>query len=103
MRTLIAAALLAAVAAPAFAQSTPQIDRRQYNQERRIEQGYRSGTLSAQEAWKLDQGQRRIDRMERRAVSDGYITPRERARIVVRHLVANLLEDLVERGGGWLA
>jgi hypothetical protein len=81
MRTLIAAALLAAVAAPAFAQSTPQIDRRQYNQERRIEQGYRSGTLSAQEAWKLDQGQRRIDRMERRAVSDGYITPRERARI----------------------
>ena len=81
MRTLVAAALLAAIATPAFAQSSPRIDQRQYNQERRIEQGYRSGTLTAQEAWRLDRGQRRIDRMEHQALRDGYVSPRERARI----------------------
>ncbi|BBK40028.1 hypothetical protein STVA_00480 [Allostella vacuolata] len=82
MRSILAAVLLTAIAAPAFAQSgTPGIDRRQAIQDRRIEQGYRSGTLSAQEAWKLDQGQRRVHRMERRAKADGHVSRWERQRI----------------------
>ena len=83
MRTLIAAALLAAVAAPAFAQSTPQIDRRQYNQERRIDQGVHNGTLSKREARRLDRNQRHVDAMENRAKRDGVVTRRERARMQV--------------------
>ena len=58
MRAIFAAILFTAIAAPAFAQSTPGIDRRQAIQNHRIEQGYRSGRLSPQEAWKLDRGQR---------------------------------------------
>ncbi|BBK29413.1 hypothetical protein EDC65_2543 [Stella humosa] len=82
MRSVFAAILLSAVALPAFAQSgTPGIDRRQAIQSQRIEQGYRSGTLSAQEAWKLDQGQRRVNRVERRAKADGYVSRGERQRI----------------------
>lgn len=82
MRSIIAAILLTAIAGPAFAQwNSPGIDRRQAIQQHRIERGYHSGRLSAQEAWKLDRGQRRIHRMERRAEADGYMSRRERERI----------------------
>jgi hypothetical protein len=81
MRTVIAAFLFTVIAVPAFAQSTPGIDRRQAIQQDRIEQGYYSGRLSPHEARKLDRGQRRVDRMERRALSDGYLSRHERQRI----------------------
>lgn len=81
MRTVIAAFLFTVIAVPAFAQSTPGIDRRQAVQERQIERGYRSGNLSPHEANKLEQGQRRVNRMERRALSDGHLSRHERDRI----------------------
>ena len=83
MRSLIIAALAAAFVAPAAAQtqSTPRIDQRQQNQERRIEQGVNSGALNEREAARLERGQDRVQRMEDRAVSDGKVTARERARI----------------------
>ena len=83
-KTRIAAvALLAALSLPAFAEvmSTPRIDQRQENQERRIEEGVRSGQLNRREAARLRAELRDIRRMERRAAADGRITPREQARI----------------------
>lgn len=80
---LAAVAVFAAVSLPALAQvhSTPRIDQRQESQERRIEQGVRSGQLNRREAARLRAELREIRRMERRAAADGRITFRERERI----------------------
>lgn len=56
-------------------------EQRQENQERRIEQGVKSGELTGPEARRLKNQQRRIERMENRAEADGVVTKRERARI----------------------
>lgn len=66
----------------AFAQAnTPGIDQRQANQERRIDQGVASGSLTPREANRLERGQQRVDNMENRAKADGVVTRQERARI----------------------
>jgi len=81
--TFFAAAAMTAIALPSLAQphSTPRIDQRQANQERRIEQGEKSGALNKKEAARLEKGQARVQRMENKAVADGKVTPKERARI----------------------
>lgn len=61
--------------------ATPGIDQRQLNQERRIEQGVASGSLTQREANRLERGQQRIDNMEARAKADGVVTRQERARL----------------------
>lgn len=61
--------------------STRQIDTREANQEKRIQQGVRSGQLTRSEYYKLEAEQARIHQMERQAKADGYISPAERARI----------------------
>ncbi len=58
---------------------------RQLNQERRIQQGIRSGELTPRESRKLQKEVNRICRERRWASKDGVITPRERNRID-RHL-----------------
>lgn len=76
--------LLAILGLPLWAQaqiSTPRVDQRQINQERRIEQGEASGALTGREAARLERGQARVDRIEARAKSDGVVTGRERARL----------------------
>lgn len=81
-RTLVAA-IISALALPALAQtqSTPRIDTRQANQERRIEQGQKSGALTGKEADRLEKGQAHVQKMENRAVADGKVTKKERHRI----------------------
>ena len=77
----VAAALLIAVPA-VFAQSgaTPapnaaqRIEQRQANQERRIEQGEKSGSLTQREANRLERRQARVEKMEQKAAADGTIT-----------------------------
>src|SRR5580765_7539694 len=82
MKKLLTVAVLTALSLPAIAQtSTPQIDQRQDRQERRIEQGVRSGELTPREAARLERGQARIRQMERQALADGHISRRERAAI----------------------
>lgn len=75
--------LVAAFATPAFAQtdSTRRIDKRQDNQERRIERGEKSGALTQKEAARLEKGQARVQKMEDKAVADGKVTAKERRRI----------------------
>lgn len=68
-------------ATTASAQSTPNIDQRQANQQARINQGVASGQLTAREANNLQRGQARVQRMENRAMANGVVTGREQARI----------------------
>ena len=70
-----------AFAAAAQTQSTPRIDQRQANQEQRIEQGEKSGSLTSKEAARLEKGQAHVQKMEDKAVSDGRVTKKERQRI----------------------
>lgn len=75
------AAACFALAAQAQTDSTTRIDKRQANQERRIEQGQKSGALTEKEAARLEKGQARVQKMEDRAAADGKVTKKERARI----------------------
>jgi hypothetical protein len=75
-------AVLAAVALPVLAQTnTPAVDQRQANQQQRIDQGVKSGELTAKEAARLEKNQQRIQKMEDKAKADGKVTPKERARL----------------------
>jgi hypothetical protein len=82
---LIAALVLAAipglVMAQAGTQSTPRIDQRQDNQQKRIERGAATGNLTTKEAARLEKGQARIQKQENRAMADGKVTPKEAKRI----------------------
>ena len=78
------AALILAVPLASLARSndtvrTPRFDQRQTSQERRIDQGVRSGALTRHEAVRLYQGQRRLQALESRIKADGRVTGRERA------------------------
>jgi len=57
------------------------IDRREYREQQRINQGIRSGELTRREARRLEAGAARIKIDERFARSDGNLSPRERARL----------------------
>ncbi len=86
MRTMVIALMVAALPAAALAQtsdttSTPRIDQRQANQEKRIEQGVQSGQLTGKEAARLEKGQQHVENMENRATKDGVVTKKERRRI----------------------
>ena len=80
-KTGIAALIVSAVPLLAFAQATPNIDKREANQEQRIQQGVKSGELTPREAARLEKGQAKIRRMEAKAKSDGTVTAQERKRI----------------------
>ena len=84
MKQFIAAALFAAIVIPTQGLSnnnTPDIDKRQKNQQQRIAQGIASGELTKRESKQLIQGQKQLHRMETRAKSDGVVTKKERARL----------------------
>jgi len=82
-KPIIAAFVATSIVLPGFAlsQSTPRVDRRQENQEERIERGAESGQLTKKEARRLKRGQEHVDRLEDQALQDGRITQRERERI----------------------
>jgi hypothetical protein len=71
----------AAPAAPGNPTVTPRIDQREVNQEKRIQQGVKSGELTQRETSRLQGEQARIERTEARAKADGKMTPKEREHI----------------------
>lgn len=77
----VAVAALAASVAPASAQTVGSEVQRDVNQQQRIEQGLKSGSLTTREAGRLEQGEARVDRMERNALRDGTLSTQEKARI----------------------
>lgn len=78
---LVAAGVTAASLAFAEGTETPWVDRREANQERRIDQGAATGQLTRYEEYRLRERLDRIQGMEDRFKSDGVVTPGERARL----------------------
>ena len=84
-KTIIATIVIAAFALPglALAQSTSRIDKRQDYQDKRIEQGVKSGELNKKEAARMEKGQERVQQMENKAMVDGKVTTKEK--VVIEH------------------
>src|SRR5262249_40312819 len=78
-KTLIATIMLT-VSLPVFA-GTPNLDKREARQVGRIEQGAKSGQLTHAETHRLVRGERRLNRNEAAAKSDGVVTKKERAQL----------------------
>lgn len=80
-QTVIALMFTAPFSYVALAQDVGTEVQRNINQESRIEQGLKSGQLSAGEAAKLERGEARIDRMEKNALKDGALSQQEADRL----------------------
>ena len=78
-----AAALIATlIAGSVFAQTnTPNIDKRQEVQQKRIAKGMESGALTAQEAANLEKREAKIEADKQAAKADGVVTKAERAKL----------------------
>ncbi|MET3117418.1 hypothetical protein AAKU64_001634 [Undibacterium sp. GrIS 1.8] len=83
----IAPALIASLfAMPVFAQTaattnTPNIDKRQDNQQQRVANGVSSGALTAKEATNLEKRESKIETDKQAAKADGTVTKQERAKL----------------------
>jgi hypothetical protein len=78
---IVLAGVLASLISSAAIAGTPRIDRREALQRARIAEGRRCGELTRREMVRLNAGQRRVHRLERRAGADGIVTRIERRRI----------------------
>ena len=61
--------------------NTPRIDKREKRQQKRINQGVKSGALTKGEAARLEKQQAKIKNDEAAAKSDGKMTPQERRKL----------------------
>ena len=75
------AVVFASGAAVAQTTSTPRIDQRQENQQKRIDKGVQSGALNEKEARRLEKGQQRVQKAENKAMADGTVTAKEKRKI----------------------
>ena len=83
LHTLLAAVLVTAFAVPVFANNTntPKIDKRQANQQKRIDNGVKSGELTAQETKNLEKREAKIEADKQAAKADGTVTRAERRKL----------------------
>lgn len=86
VRSTMMALMIAALPGLVLAQSsgtpsTPRIDQRQAEQQKRIDRGVKSGELNKKEAARLQKGQQRVQKMEDKAMADGKMTKKERKKI----------------------
>lgn len=81
MRIKLTMIALIVATLPSFVAAQSRIDQRQENQQKRIDQGAKSGQLTEKEAARLQKGQQRVQKMEDKARADGKVTPEERRRI----------------------
>jgi hypothetical protein len=78
----LAAAVALTFTGIAFAQTaTPNIDKRQANQEKRIEQGVKSGELTKKETARLEKREGKLQADKEKAKADGVVTKKERAKL----------------------
>jgi hypothetical protein len=71
-----------AFAGGALAQTaTPGIDKRQANQEKRIDQGVKSGELNKREAARLEKREGKLQADKEKAAADGKVTKKERRQL----------------------
>ena len=87
LRTLTAALLMAAGSAAVMAQTastnTPVANtiQRDVNQQTRIENGLKDGSLTTKEAGRLEKEESRINRQQAVDLKDGKLSPREKAQL----------------------
>ncbi len=82
LNTLLASVLMSAFAVTAFAQTnTPKIDQRQENQQQRIDNGVKSGALTAKETNNLDKREAKLEADKEAAKADGKVTAAERKKL----------------------
>lgn len=78
--------------------------RREVRQQGRIAEGVKSGELTKHEAKKLRKGQRKIDKMQKKDMADGVMSPEEKERLekaqdVQSKKIYRQKHDEQERGG----
>ncbi len=78
-KIIVSAVLIALPLVVSAGTRDPGVNQRQHNQQGRIQQGVKSGELTAGETRRLQGEQRHIRREEARYKSDGQLTPAERA------------------------
>ena len=79
-RIIITAASVLFISSLSLAQTaTPAIKQTQQVQEKRINQGIKSGEVTKKEAAKLDAEQAKIQHDKKAAKADGVVTPKEKA------------------------
>jgi hypothetical protein len=78
---ILSATFALGLAVSGFAQQTPSVDNRERRQQKRINRGVKSGTLTKREAARMEKQQARTEKMEAKAKSDGVVTRKERARL----------------------
>jgi hypothetical protein len=79
--TLLAAFALGAAAQTPAPDSGSRIDKRQANQQQRIDKGVQSGAINQKEDARLEKGQARVQKMEDKARADGTVTKGEARKI----------------------
>ncbi len=78
---LVSSIFLTLASTAALAQGAAATVQRDVNQQSRIEQGLRSGSLSTKEAGRLEREESHVDRMQANALRDGKLSPAERQRL----------------------
>ena len=78
---VISASVFAQTATPPASTSTPVIDKRAANQEKRIEAGEKSGQLTPKEANNLEKRETKLNNDIAAAKADGNVTKAERAKL----------------------
>jgi hypothetical protein len=83
LRTVLAGlAIVCASFCSLYAQDrTPVVDQKERNQQKRIEQGVKSGELTPAETRRLERQEGKIKADEMNAKSDGKVTPKERRKL----------------------
>jgi len=81
LHSLTASILIGLGAMSAFAQTTADTVQRDVNQQTRIENGLKDGSLSTKEAGGLEKEQSRIDRLQAKDLKNGKLSPMERAQL----------------------
>jgi hypothetical protein len=79
---LASALIVAFAASTSFAQvTTAETVQRDVNQETRIEQGLKNGSLNVKEAGRLEREESRVDRLQARDLRDGKLSRAERVQL----------------------
>ena len=80
-RILAASILVALASFGASAQTTADTVQRDVNQQTRIENGLKDGSLNTKEASRLEGEQSKIDRLQAKELKNGKLSPQERAQL----------------------
>ena len=78
---VVSSIVMSLAAISANAQSTADTVQRDVNQQTRIENGLKDGSLTTREAGKLETEQARIDRLQAKELKDGKLSLMERAQL----------------------